>query len=79
VVDAGVRLAGLDLETSCARALERVRRIGGRGGCIAVDRRGQLCALFDTPAMPRGEWVAGEEPRVAIFLGEDDRASSLGR
>jgi isoaspartyl peptidase/L-asparaginase-like protein (Ntn-hydrolase superfamily) len=53
--------------------------MGGRGGFIAVDRRGQLCALFDTPAMPRGEWVAGEEPRVAIFLGEDDRASSLGR
>jgi L-asparaginase / beta-aspartyl-peptidase len=78
-VDAGVRLAGLDLETSCARALERVRRIGGRGGCIAVDRRGQLCALFDTPAMPRGEWVAGEEPHVAIFMGEDDRASRLGR
>ncbi len=78
-VDAGVRLAGLDLETSCARALERVRRIGGRGGCIAVDRRGQLCALFDTPAMPRGEWIAGEEPRVAIFMGEDDRASRLGR
>jgi beta-aspartyl-peptidase (threonine type) len=78
-VDAGIRLAGLELETSCARSLERVRRIGGRGGCIAVDRRGQLCAIFDTPAMPRGEWVSGEEPRIAIFMGEDDRASRLGR
>jgi len=70
-VDAGMRLAGLDLDTACTRALARVRAVGGRGGCIAIDSAGRTCLRFDTLAMPRGIWTSGAAPRIAIFPGDE--------
>jgi beta-aspartyl-peptidase (threonine type) len=69
-VDALMRLAGLDLESACERALRRVSRLGGRGGCVAVDASGGVALPFTTPMMPRGLLDLSGEPRVAIFAGE---------
>jgi len=71
-VDAAVR-AGAPLPDACASALAEVERLGGSGGCIAVDAAGRVCLSFDTPAMPRGVVRAGTPARVA--LGPDDGVS----
>jgi isoaspartyl peptidase/L-asparaginase-like protein (Ntn-hydrolase superfamily) len=68
-VDALMRLAGMDVESACERALERVSRGGGSGGCAAVDAGGRVALPFTTPAMPRGVLAGKEEPRVAILAG----------
>ena len=65
-VDMLIRHAGLSLEQACRRALAEVAALGGHGGCIAVDRNGNLAMPFDTPAMPRGCVREGEDPRVAL-------------
>jgi len=69
-VDANVRLAGLSIVEACARALDRVREIGGRGGCVAVDRAGEVALPFYTQTMPRGQVVGEAEPRIALFSGD---------
>jgi beta-aspartyl-peptidase (threonine type) len=55
-VEALLRLAGLELAGACQRALERVEAAGGRGGCIALDRTGNLALPFNTASMARG-WL----------------------
>ncbi len=53
-IDALVRLAGLWLEEACQRTLDRVRAIGGSGGCIAVGPTGPPVLLYNTRDMLRG-------------------------
>jgi isoaspartyl peptidase/L-asparaginase-like protein (Ntn-hydrolase superfamily) len=65
-VDALLRHARLDLETACRRALAEVAAQGGHGGCVALDREGNVAMPFDTPAMPRGVVREGEAPRIAL-------------
>jgi isoaspartyl peptidase/L-asparaginase-like protein (Ntn-hydrolase superfamily) len=69
-VDALMRLGRLDLEAACARALERVSRSGGAGGCAAVDANGRVALPFTTSVMPRGLVTGDGEPRVAILPDE---------
>ena len=64
-VAAQLRLAGVDLETACQRALT-----GLSGGCIAVTADGQVAMPFTTSGMHRG-WIDHDGvPRVAVFGGE---------
>ena len=70
-VDALQRHAGLELAAACERALARVLALGGRGGCVAVDRGGKLALPFTTPGMYRG-WIGPTgEPRVAVFADDE--------
>ncbi len=69
-VDAGMRLAGLPLDAACEQALARATDLDARGGCIAIDRSGQLAMPFTTQAMYRGWLDADGTPRVAIFADE---------
>lgn len=55
-VDALIRIGGLPLDRACRLALERVRSVGGTGGCIAVDREGNIATPFTTAGMYRG-WI----------------------
>ncbi len=69
-VDALVRLRGLALEEATSRALERAKKLGGRGGLIALDRDGRFATPFTTRALYRG-WIAADgEPVVKIFADE---------
>jgi len=66
-VDAGMRLAGLPLETACRRALARAETLGGRGGLIAVDAAGRIALPYNSRGMIRG-WLDTEgAPVVRIF------------
>jgi isoaspartyl peptidase/L-asparaginase-like protein (Ntn-hydrolase superfamily) len=46
--------AGASLDDACAAALADVTRVGGSGGCIAVDHRGDVARPFTTDAMASG-------------------------
>jgi isoaspartyl peptidase/L-asparaginase-like protein (Ntn-hydrolase superfamily) len=65
-VDALLRHARVSLDEACRRALAEVAAAGGHGGCIALDREGNLAMPFDTAAMPRGVVREGEAPRIAL-------------
>ena len=46
--------SGMPLERACQAVLDDVDLLGGRGGCIAVDRDGNVAAPFTTDAMAWG-------------------------
>jgi beta-aspartyl-peptidase (threonine type) len=46
---------------------ERLKRAGGRGGLIALDRGGHVAMPFSTPGMYRGVIRADGQPTVSIF------------
>lgn len=66
-VSSRMRYAGESVERAAAGALEKVGKLGGTGGLIALDRRGNFTTPFNTSGMYRG--VVGPEgrPRVSIY------------
>ena len=69
-IDAGMRLAGLELGAACERALAQVTALGSRIGFIALDRAGRIAMPFTTDGMYRGTVRDGEPPWVAVFSDE---------
>ena len=66
-VSAQMRYAGRSVEASAAAALERVGKLGGTGGLIALDRRGNFTMPFNTAGMYRGHAGPDGQPHVLIF------------
>ncbi len=62
-LECAVRLAGMSLESACEAALKQVALLGGEGGCVAVDRLGNLLLPFNSAGMYRG-WV---DPRTGLY------------
>jgi beta-aspartyl-peptidase (threonine type) len=54
------------LSISEASSLVLRSRIGGTGGMVVVNPRGEIAMPFTTPAMARGLLRVGEEPWTAI-------------
>lgn len=53
-------------EKAVRKALDDVKRIGGEGGCILIDRNGKCVLPFNSPHMLRG-WIGRDgAPHVAI-------------
>ncbi|MEY2933293.1 MAG: hypothetical protein RL033_4042, partial [Pseudomonadota bacterium] len=73
-VHARVALQCLPLEAATRHALERVVKLGGQGGCVAIDREGNVSAPFTTLAMPRAYQTPSGERRIWI-LEQDGSAS----
>jgi beta-aspartyl-peptidase (threonine type) len=66
--------AGLSLQSATQRVImDKLPRIGGRGGLVAVDAQGEVALPFNTEGMYRGYARAGGEPVCAIY-GADDTA-----
>ncbi len=66
-VSAMMGYAGKSVAEAAAAALEKVGKIGGTGGLIALDRRGNFTTPFNTSGMYRG-WVGADgQPHVAIY------------
>jgi beta-aspartyl-peptidase (threonine type) len=67
-VCARMAYAGLSLEEAAHEVMMKaLPAIGGRGGMIAVDARGNLAMPFNSEGMYRGYARVGEEPHTAIF------------
>jgi beta-aspartyl-peptidase (threonine type) len=69
-IDVLLRHAGLSLADACSLALAEVGALGGRGGCIAINARGELALPFTTAGMYRGWIDLDGPPHVALFADE---------
>lgn len=59
---------GMDLKSAAQYIVhERLSRLGGDGGVIAVDSKGNLVLEMNTPGMFRGWLKEGQEPYTAIM------------
>ncbi|MGH8539925.1 MAG: isoaspartyl peptidase/L-asparaginase family protein [Stenotrophobium sp.] len=58
-VHARMLYSGWDVARACEDGLEEVKRLGGRGGCIAIDREGQIAMPFNSHVMYRA-WVGAD-------------------
>lgn len=58
---------GAPLAEAAAAAIAKVGALGGTGGLIAIDARGEVALPFNTPGMYRGHHLAGKPPVVEIF------------
>lgn len=61
---------GLDVGDAAARVIADIGKLGGAGGCIALDRDGDLAMPFDTEVMHRGYVTADGDIRVAVLARE---------
>jgi isoaspartyl peptidase/L-asparaginase-like protein (Ntn-hydrolase superfamily) len=52
--------------TATEEALADAARLGGFGGLIASDAHGTIAMPFNSGAMPRATWRAGEEPAAWV-------------
>jgi isoaspartyl peptidase/L-asparaginase-like protein (Ntn-hydrolase superfamily) len=52
--------------TATEEALADVARLGGLDGLIALDAHGSIAMRFNSGAMPRATWRAGEEPTAWV-------------
>lgn len=67
-VCARMAYAGLDLDAAAeATVRDGLTPLGGQGGLIAVDARGNVAMPFNTAGMYRGLVRAGDAPSTAIF------------
>ncbi|MEC5344744.1 isoaspartyl peptidase/L-asparaginase [Brenneria populi] len=67
-VSALMEYAGLTLRQAGDRVvLEKLRRMGGSGGLIAVDNAGNIALPFNSEGMYRGYGYVGKEPVAAIY------------
>jgi L-asparaginase / beta-aspartyl-peptidase len=56
-----------DLARATGDALALVVALGGRGGCVAIDRSGRVVTPFTTDAMPRAFCTASGERHVYVL------------
>jgi beta-aspartyl-peptidase (threonine type) len=67
-VSALMEFKGWSVEQAAEHVIrERLKAAGGRGGLIALDRKGNVAMPFSTPGMYRGVIRANGEPTVSIF------------
>ncbi|MDB5893173.1 MAG: beta-aspartyl-peptidase [Rhodoferax sp.] len=71
-VSALMEYAGLSLQEAAHRVVDdKLMRIDGRGGLIAVDARGEVCMPFNTEGMYRGYARVGQPPVCSIYGTEE--------
>jgi L-asparaginase / beta-aspartyl-peptidase len=66
-VSARMEYLGEPLARAASAAMARVAALGGSGGLIALDRRGNVAMPFDTPGMHRGFRLSGRRAMTAVF------------
>jgi L-asparaginase / beta-aspartyl-peptidase len=55
------------LPRAAAYALRQVKRLGGDGGLIAVDRRGNIAMPYNSAGMHRGSIASNARPYIRTF------------
>jgi beta-aspartyl-peptidase (threonine type) len=58
---------GLSLKEAADAVIEKVGKLGGTGGLIAIDRGGNIAMSFNTAGMYRGRVGADEQPIIEIY------------
>jgi L-asparaginase / beta-aspartyl-peptidase len=58
---------GLSLQAAADAVIEKVGKLGGGGGLIAIDQSGNIAMSFNTAGMYRGRVGADEQPVIEIY------------
>jgi beta-aspartyl-peptidase (threonine type) len=66
-VSALIEYRGMSLQDAARQVLEKVAKLGGTGGLIAIDRSGNIAQPFNTSGMYRGSIDAAGNFVVAIY------------
>jgi L-asparaginase / beta-aspartyl-peptidase len=66
-VAARMRYRGESLARAAARALAAIARLGGDGGLVAVDRRGNIAMPFNSQGMYRASIDRRGKRTIAIY------------
>jgi beta-aspartyl-peptidase (threonine type) len=66
-VSAAMRYGGKSLSEAAEIVLEKVGRLGGEGGLIAIDREGRITTPFNSAGMYRGYVGPDGRPQVQIY------------
>jgi len=66
-VSAQMEHRGLTVADAAKAAIRNVGALGGTGGLIAIDARGNIALPFNTPGMYRGHRLAGKPATVEIY------------
>ena len=62
-----MELGGMSVQQAAEAALQRAHDLGGEGGLIAIDRKGNYALPFNSSGMYRGYIDADGKPVVAIY------------
>ena len=67
-IAARIKYTGMSLQEACEKVIyEELPALGGSGGVIALDRKGNYCMVFNTEGMYRAVRQQGKEPQVLIY------------
>jgi beta-aspartyl-peptidase (threonine type) len=66
-VSALMAYKGWSLAQASTEAMRQMEAIGGRGGCIAIDRAGNVVMPFNTPAMYRGFKLSNGRSDIELY------------
>jgi L-asparaginase / beta-aspartyl-peptidase len=58
---------GLSLQEAADAVIEKVGKLGGKGGLIAIDKSGNIAMSFNTAGMYRGRVGRDEQPIIEIY------------
>ncbi len=59
-----------DLKTATKRTINKIEKLGGSGGVIALNTKGEYVFTFNTKGMYRGVYLSKSNPIVKIFANE---------
>lgn len=62
-----IKYNGASLETAAVRVMGQIKKDGGDGAVILIDRRGQAAIVYNTEGMYRGFITSDGKPYVSIF------------
>ncbi len=66
-IAARMEFGSLDLNEACEKTMTRLEKIGGSGGFIAVDKRGNFSMMFNTKGMYRGVVTNDKKASIKIY------------
>ncbi|MBC8004745.1 MAG: isoaspartyl peptidase/L-asparaginase [Verrucomicrobia bacterium] len=66
-ISALMEYKNLSIEKACREEVNKLTQLGGTGGVIGIDRKGNIAMEFNTSGMFRGYIKSNGESKVAIF------------
>jgi beta-aspartyl-peptidase (threonine type) len=66
-ISALIQYKGLNLKEAAGQVVEKIKKLGGLGGVIAINREGEIAMPFSTEGMFRGYALKGKEMTVRIY------------
>ncbi|MFT3688641.1 isoaspartyl peptidase/L-asparaginase family protein [Paenirhodobacter sp.] len=78
-IDARMRWGGQSLDRAAGDVVAELGRIGGSGGLVAIDRKGNICMPFNSPGMYRAWTDPSGQIRTAIYAPEKEGDPAPGR